>query len=111
MHSFLAFLSVAVFCLARVRAAPSATIPAGTVLGTTCSNGASAFLSIPFAEKPVGDLRWASPQAYNETFPANGLNATTKGLLCIQFGGLEFTEQGINETEDWYLSLSIMSCH
>jgi carboxylesterase type B len=101
MHSFLRSLSVAAPALALVRATPSVTIPAGTLQGTTCSNGASAFLSIPFALPPVGGLRWTSPQAYNRTFPASGYNATTKSAECIQFG-TEFTEPGL-QSEDWYL--------
>jgi len=108
MHSFLRSLSVIALGLALVTAAPSVTIPAGTLLGTTCSNGASAFLSIPFAMPPVGSLRWTSPQAYNQTFPASGYNATTKGAICIQFG-TEFTEPGPT-SENWYLSFSSISC-
>ncbi len=101
MRSFLRSLLVAAPALTLVRAAPSVTIPAGTLQGTTCSNGASAFLSVPFAVPPVGGLRWTSPQAYNQTFPASGYNATTKGTICIQFGA-EFTDAG-PESEDWYL--------
>lgn len=101
MRSFLRSLLVAAPALTLVRAAPSVTIPAGTLQGTTCSNGASAFLSVPFAVPPVGGLRWTSPQAYNRTFPASGYNATTKSAECIQFG-TEFTEPGL-QSEDWYL--------
>jgi hypothetical protein len=72
MHSFLRSLFVVAFGLIPVKAAPTVTIPAGTLHGTTCPNGASAFLSIPFAIPPIGSLRWTSPQAYNETFPISG---------------------------------------
>ncbi len=109
MYSIRPSLSLLALGLALVRAAPSVTIPAGKVVGTTCPSGPSAFLSIPFAKPPVGDLRWTSPQAYNETFPSDGLNATAKGALCIQFGGVEFTEAG-TDSEDWYVSLSSMPC-
>ncbi|WP_165073136.1 carboxylesterase/lipase family protein [Paludisphaera rhizosphaerae] len=34
----------------------------GTVEGTTRPNGVRAFLGIPFAEPPLGDLRWKPPQ-------------------------------------------------
>jgi carboxylesterase type B len=101
MHHFLHSLFVATPALALTRAVPSVTIPAGTLHGTTCSNGASAFLSVPFAIPPVGNLRWTSPEAYNQTFPTSGYNASAKGAICIQFGGQELTIAGI-ESEDWY---------
>jgi carboxylesterase type B len=107
MHSILRCLFVVSASLTLVGAIPSVNIPAGTLHGTTCSNGANAFLSIPFAIPPVGNLRWTSPQVYNQTFPVSGYDATTKGAVCIQFG-TEFTEQG-EISEDWYLSFSRMS--
>jgi carboxylesterase type B len=100
MHSFLRSLFIVALGLTLVRGAPTVTIPAGTLHGTTCPNGASAFLSIPFAIPPIGSLRWTSPQAYNETFPVSGHNATTQGAECIQFG-TEFLQPG-NASEDWY---------
>jgi hypothetical protein len=99
MHSFLRSLSVLVTGLTLVRAAPNVTIPAGTLHGTTCSNGASAFFAIPFAVPPVGSLRWTSPKLYEQKFPATGYNATTKSAACIQFGS-EFTQSG-QTSEDW----------
>ena len=107
MHSFLCSLSIATSALALASASPTVTIPAGTLHGATCSNGANAFLSVPFAVPPVGSLRWTSPRAYNQTFPANGYNATTRGPICIQFGK-DFSDPGI-ESEDWYLLFSTMS--
>lgn len=101
MHSFLRFLSAITPLVSLVKAAPSVTIPAGKLQGTTCSNGASAFLSVPFAVPPIGGLRWTLPQAYNQSFPASGYNATTKGAICIQFGAI-FTDAG-PESEDWYV--------
>jgi len=50
MHSFLRSLSIVALSLTLVGAAPSLSIPAGTLHGTKCSNGASAFLSIPFID-------------------------------------------------------------
>jgi len=106
MNFFLRCISIATLGFILVKAQPYVTLPAGTVHGTTCSNGGSAFLSVPFAIPPVGNLRWTSPQAYNETFPVGGYDATTKGAVCIQFGS-EFTEGGLT-SEDWYLLFSSM---
>lgn len=35
----------------------------GTIEGIELEGGVKAFLGVPFAEAPVGDLRWAEPQA------------------------------------------------
>jgi carboxylesterase type B len=101
MHSFLRSLSVVATSLAIVGAAPTVELPSGTLIGTTCPNGANAFISVPFAVPPVGELRWTSPQAYNQSFPGGTRNATTPGNICIQFGGNEFSDPG-PEAEDWY---------
>lgn len=37
-------------------------INSGLISGTVSSNGAEAFLGIPYAKAPVGDLRWRAPQ-------------------------------------------------
>jgi carboxylesterase type B len=92
-------LSVLACTFTLVLSAPSATIPAGKIVGTTCANGASAFLSVPFGVPPVGSLRWTAPQPYNSSFPVAGYDASKKGAVCIQFGG-EFTETGLT-SEDW----------
>ena len=73
---------------------PSVTLSAGVVQGAECSNGAAAYLNIPFAQPPIGALRFTSPQAYNESYPSGTLDATTPGPACIQFGDSAFVESG-----------------
>ncbi len=66
----------------------SITIDAGTLQGGFCPDSSSSFfLSIPYAQPPTGDLRFASPQPYTGNYALGTLNATTPAPACIQFGG------------------------
>ncbi|KAF2093383.1 alpha/beta-hydrolase [Rhizodiscina lignyota] len=73
----------------------------GTIQGGKCpSTSASQFLAIPYAQPPIGDLRFQPPQPYNGSY--NGtLNATTATPSCIQFGK-QFLESG-PQSEDCLL--------
>ncbi|RVU05778.1 carboxylesterase [Novosphingobium umbonatum] len=53
----------------------------GRVAGTTLASGVKAYLGVPFAQAPTGDLRWAppSPAQWGGIF-----NADRKGPACIQ---------------------------
>jgi para-nitrobenzyl esterase len=53
----------------------------GRLAGTQLESGVRAYLGIPFAAPPTGDLRWAAPQPLTWTgvMPAN-----RKGAACIQ---------------------------
>lgn len=63
------------------------TLPsgAGTIQGLPRNNKTSilSFLGIPFAEPPVGSLRWAAPQPVN-ALSSNPYNATEFGPGCYQ---------------------------
>ena len=67
------------------------------------------FLGIPFAQPPLGDLRWAAPQPLSQ--PDAKVNATEIGPSCVQYFNtnssgvyrnqvLEYNLQGLNRTGD-----------
>ncbi|KAF8318769.1 alpha/beta-hydrolase [Clavulina sp. PMI_390] len=66
------------------RASPTVTLDKGTFIGAKSSSysDVSQFLGIPFAQPPVGNLRFALPVAnspYNGTY-----TVTSMGKACIQ---------------------------
>lgn len=67
---------------------PVVTTTAGKLRGHVLSNGGAKFLGIPYAQPPVGDLRWRPPVPAQ---PWTGVrDATTFGAPCAQpllYGG------------------------
>ncbi len=58
----------------------------GNVVGFIEDNGSHAWLGIPYAKAPVGELRWKAPQApdsWEETLEAIELSP-----ICPQYGGI-----------------------
>lgn len=53
----------------------------GALAGTTLASGVKAYLGIPYAAPPVGDLRWRAPKPYSWT---GTWNADRKGAECMQ---------------------------
>ncbi len=66
-------------------ARPIALTESGLVIGFR-TEGMNAFLGIPYAASPVGDLRWRPPKRYG-AFPGFFLEATQFGSECTQAGG------------------------
>jgi len=67
-------------------AAPTATTLNGTYEGITLPTwDQDAFLGIPYAQPPLGPLRFRWPQSINSSF-AGTRNATQYGFSCMQYG-------------------------
>ncbi|HET7795818.1 MAG TPA: carboxylesterase family protein [Rhizobacter sp.] len=60
------------------------TLDAGQIYGKTAANNTHAFLGIPFAQPPVGNLRWRAPQP--PIAWAGSRAATTLPPMCAQVG-------------------------
>ena len=75
--------------------AQKVAISNGEIQGGACPSSAANFYhSIPFAQPPVGDLRFAAPQPYVQRY--NGtLNGTRSAPTCIQFN------EQFGEPEPW----------
>lgn len=66
--------------------APTADTKNGTYEGAYLSDwDQDAFLGMPFAQPPVGQLRWKWPQSINTSFEGVR-NATQYGYSCLQYG-------------------------
>jgi carboxylesterase type B len=78
---------------------PTVRVANGTLQGRRCaSTQVNAFLSIPYAQSPIGSLRFASPRAFDLAY--NGMrDASTPAPACPQFSAAsaEWTAQ----SEDW----------
>jgi carboxylesterase type B len=66
--------------------APSVTLKNGTYSGVfQPSYGQDFFLGVPFAQAPVGDLRFAVPQPLNSSWQGSR-NATAYYPECVGYG-------------------------
>ncbi|CAG7854443.1 Inosine-5'-monophosphate dehydrogenase {ECO:0000255/HAMAP-Rule:MF_03156} Short=IMP dehydrogenase {ECO:0000255/HAMAP-Rule:MF_03156}; Short=IMPD {ECO:0000255/HAMAP-Rule:MF_03156}; Short=IMPDH {ECO:0000255/HAMAP-Rule:MF_03156}; {ECO:0000255/HAMAP-Rule:MF_03156} [Serendipita indica DSM 11827] len=67
-----------------VKAVPVVQTTSGKVKGKAVSNTTNAYLGIPYAQPPVGPLRFLAPRPL--LTPSTTRNATAFGLSCIQLG-------------------------
>jgi carboxylesterase type B len=81
---------------------PLVVTGAGTLEGGRCNGTSDAvyFKSIPYAEPPIGKLRFASPKPYAGGYHCGIRQATSSPASCIQFGYPLFAESGPT-SEDW----------
>ncbi|KAK1836409.1 acetylcholinesterase [Podospora conica] len=91
-----------------LEAAPTVHAPVGTVEGITdpATPSVDRFLGIPFAQPPLGPLRFSPPQKL-ESLPSSPFDASHPPASCMQFlfektiytqDILEFNLQGLNDT-------------
>lgn len=97
MHRFALLLTMSISIGAH--AADRVKVAAGTLEGAgALSTGVREFKGIPFADPPVGQLRWREPQPVK---PWTGVRAATKfGPRCMQlpiFGDMNFRSDGMGE--------------
>ena len=97
-----AFLFLLASCLkyALAQTPPVVNTVLGAINGLQCPTGdVNSFLAVPFAQPPIGDLRFAPPAPYVGGFPGGVLNATTAAPSCIQFGAPSLLP--VPQQEDW----------
>ncbi len=78
--------------------APQAKVEQGTVEGIVLKSGIASYRGVPFAQPPVGDLRWKAPQP---PIKWNGVRkAVTFGSNAMQkpvYGDMNFRAPSMNE--------------
>lgn len=78
--------------------APTIDSKIGKITGAKCpSTNANQFLGVPFAQPPLGSLRFLPPKAYNGT---GDIDATAQKPFCYQFA-YSSRFSGIPISEDW----------
>ncbi|MGI9200384.1 MAG: carboxylesterase/lipase family protein [Woeseiaceae bacterium] len=91
-----ALLIIVVLTLSACDRTPVVEVSGERLTGMYVEDGAVAtFLGVPFAEPPVGDLRWQAPQPLSNTVPKR--NVTEFAPACIQSMRIL----------DWYRSLAV----
>ncbi|GAA6040147.1 hypothetical protein JCM8097_002053 [Rhodosporidiobolus ruineniae] len=88
--------------LKRASAAPTATIANGTVEGFSIStfNDQEAFLGIPFAQPPVGDLRLRKPRVLETTYDGGVYEAKSYSKFCAATGTGRYDNWPYEQSED-----------
>jgi para-nitrobenzyl esterase len=76
------FITVATISTAQADSGPIVTVTGGQIRGATLQKGGAVFKGIPFAQPPVGDLRWREPMPVK---PWPGVREAIEfGAICAQ---------------------------
>jgi len=76
------FLTLTAISTARAQSGPIATVSGGQIRGATLQRGGAVFKGIPYAQPPVGELRWLEPMPVK---PWPGVREVTEfGATCAQ---------------------------
>ncbi|KAK9426757.1 putative Carboxylesterase [Seiridium unicorne] len=93
-----------VLALVSSSVAQTVQVTNGTIQGGKCARSDSNyFLSIPYAQPPVGDLRLKAPQTLASAYDGT-LNATAEAPSCLQFNEL-FAESNTQSEDCLYLNV------
>ncbi|PVF98773.1 alpha/beta-hydrolase [Serendipita vermifera] len=77
---------------------PTIQTTSGKLQGVSASNNTNAYLGIPFALPPVGQLRFLAPRPL--VTPNIVRNATSLGPACIQLPAASFSTSSTGQSED-----------
>lgn len=95
---FAAVLALTIGLPAGALAADRVKTANGVIEGTTEPSGIHIYRGIPFADAPVGDLRWKPPQPVRDWTGVR--QATAFGPRCVQhplFNDMQFRSNGMSE--------------
>lgn len=102
-------LASVVSCAAPARTgdSPVVSTAAGRIRGLSRPGGGAQFLGIPYAEPPVGSLRWRAPVPAKPWVGTR--NATTFGSPCAQtvLGDWNRRDAGVSREDCLYLNVTV----
>lgn len=108
MPSLLSIVSLSTALVSSVLASPPiVTVKNGTVQGRYSSEwDQDQFLGIPYAQPPIGDLRFRWPRSINTSFDGV-LDASHYGYSCYQYGSNFNLSEDCLTLNGTYMSLSL----